>query len=74
MQMETSTIRNEIKKNEIIKTSIEASFEAAAKQRQTLCTILLKLFETTQDRVFQLSQKVSKMTGELEGNSKFTRS
>lgn len=66
MQVDVNSLKNELKKNESIKISIETSFEAAAKQRQTLCTILSQLFETTQDRVYQLGKQLSKMTSEHE--------
>lgn len=67
----TAEVRNivaEIEANRGLMISLQDSLGAAAKQRQTLGSILTKLFETAQDRASQLSRECKALKSLLNGN------
>lgn len=58
----------EIKKNEKIRQNIVSSLEKSEAQRKTLSMVLLKIFDTIQDKIHQLSTQLTQVTSCLEGS------
>lgn len=62
--IEVEALKSELKRNEMIKASIENSFESAKRQRKTLANILIKMFDTLQDRLQQAISELKKLNEE----------
>ena len=68
--IEIEALKSELKRNEMIRASIENSFESAKRQRKTLANILIKMFDTLQDRLHQAIGELKKQNGEGLGQSR----
>ena len=66
--MSLDALSSELKKNEKIKQNIENSLQKSASQRKTLSNVLLKIFNTIQDKIHQLSTQLTQVTSCLEGS------
>lgn len=62
--IEIEGLKSELRRNEMIKSSIENSFESAKRQRKTLANILIKMFDTLQDRLQQAVGELKKLSEE----------